>query len=168
MGGMRKVIGDSSSTFIWKDNQVPCDCNTKLQPLHMVMGPIPTLVSSLIDPIQRKLRLNPIVAFMSPKMLKLISTISLLEGDVSDSVIWPWTSNRDFTVRSGHHWLVHSSPLPSSTSLSSSHIIDLEYFSSVKNGKLSVESLISCDCHKEISLPSPLTIHSLLPFLLSV
>lgn len=102
MGEMANWYGHSDN--IWRDNWLPFTNLSSPFPTATHIGPLPTMVHSLIDPDTRDWNLESIANIIESSTATLIKAIPLGNLGCRDQLIWPWNKSGCYTVRSGYHW----------------------------------------------------------------
>lgn len=95
-------IGNGQAVDIWKDIWVPeMPPAPLLNPMH---PPLPMSVSSLIDWNTNSWDLSLILPHISPDQALKISAIHLINPNIPDKLVWPFTKNGVFSVKSCYHF----------------------------------------------------------------
>lgn len=114
----------SQCVKIWSDNWLPTFVTSCPKPTTNVVGPIPTMVASLIDYTSLSQRLNEIEHFVSQDDACLIKFILLYGHLEEEKRLWPWTKDGNYSIKSGYNWTKSHSFSSSRVSKHSSHQID--------------------------------------------
>jgi hypothetical protein len=100
--GSRWRVGDGISINIWEDRWLPTPSTFKVITPQVDIGDTPQ-VSSLIDPITRRWRLERLHQFFLPMDITAIMSIPLGHIPTEDKRVWVGNNNGIFTVKSAYH-----------------------------------------------------------------
>ncbi|CAL8994691.1 unnamed protein product [Prunus brigantina] len=125
MNNARRQIMNGESTNIWADNWVPeVGIITPLVPIPINA---PQLVSEIIDVRSGSWNLDSVASYLSWETKRRILAIPVGASRHHDRVIWPWTSNGLYSVRSGYHVLHSTHRALAMGNSHSSHIIPIQF-----------------------------------------
>ncbi|KAM1034097.1 hypothetical protein ACFX2A_038402 [Malus domestica] len=122
--GAKWQIGNGQCVKISSDNWLPTPVTSCPKPTTIIVGPIPTMVASLIDSTSLPWRLNEIKHFVSQDDACLIKSIPLYGHLEEDKIFWPWTKDGNYSVKSGYNWMKSHSFSSSRVLKHSSHQTD--------------------------------------------
>ncbi|KAI5321972.1 hypothetical protein L3X38_031044 [Prunus dulcis] len=121
MNNARRQIMNGEGTSIWADNWVPeVGIITPLVPIPINA---PQLVSEIIDVRSGSWNLDSVASYLSWETKRRILSIPMGDSWHHDRVVWPWTSNGLYSVRSGYHVLHSTHRALAMGNSHSSHII---------------------------------------------
>ncbi|CAL2275834.1 unnamed protein product [Prunus armeniaca] len=113
MGRARVQIMNGADTNIWGDNWIPD---------NGIITPI-THVPSNAPQMNRTWSLDRVGSYLSWETQKQILAIPIGPSGQRDKLVWPWTSNGLYSVKSGYHCLQSAHRYLASGSSHSSHFI---------------------------------------------
>ncbi|KAL6184476.1 hypothetical protein ACLB2K_045877 [Fragaria x ananassa] len=110
-------VVNGKSIQIWYDSWIPPPSMGGGILIDGALPPSsPQLVHSLIDWDTHTWRLDGVANVLSREAEDRIRCIPIGEEDGNDRLLWPWSKNGSFTVKSGYHWVhqqssINASPL---------------------------------------------------------
>ncbi|KAI5320563.1 hypothetical protein L3X38_040271 [Prunus dulcis] len=99
----RKLVLSGEQTHKWRDNWLHGFC--VIRPTTPVAPSAPQLVCEIMDIAESTWRLDSIRGFIDWKTVRAIMATPIGGSNLSDKIIWPWTSNGTYSVKSGYHSL---------------------------------------------------------------
>ncbi|XP_008242862.1 PREDICTED: uncharacterized protein LOC103341160 [Prunus mume] len=121
MGRARVQIINGADTNIWGDNWIPD--NGIITPITHVPPNAPQMVSDIINLHNRTWSLDRVSSYLSWETQKQILAIPIGPSGQRDKLVWPWTSNGLYSVKSGYQCLQSAHRYLASGSSHSSHFI---------------------------------------------
>ncbi|KAL4318880.1 hypothetical protein GQ457_18G015470 [Hibiscus cannabinus] len=123
-------VGNGKGISIWEDKWIPSS------PDHEVSSPIPDnchlyRVANLLDPNQRQWSHYKLSNLFNPSEINAISSIPIGGPNVKDELIWPYSKNREYSVKSGYHLSFSSKQVPPPTSSSNDVNSDQDLWDSI-------------------------------------
>ena len=110
--GARWRVGCGDAISVWNDAWLPSKTHPRIES-QVVSGLEELKVSALIDPTTKKWDHNMLNGLFTPLETELILSIPLCQNTVEDTVVWPFTPSRTYTVRSGTRFLTADhAPIP--------------------------------------------------------
>ncbi|XP_004301440.1 PREDICTED: putative ribonuclease H protein At1g65750-like [Fragaria vesca subsp. vesca] len=108
-------VVNGKSIQIWHDSWIPPPSMGGGILIDGALPPSsPQLVDSLIDWDTHTWRLDGVANVLSREAEDRIRCIPIGEEDGNDRLLWPWSKNGSFTVKSGYHWLHQQSSMNAS------------------------------------------------------
>lgn len=104
--GLCYQIGDGRSVRIWEDNWLPLQRGMKPLP-NLSSSDTYTWVSELINPHTFTQDCGILRDAFLPSDMEVILSIHLHMASSQDTIVWHWTENGRYSIRSGH-WLAQS------------------------------------------------------------
>ncbi|KAM1207288.1 hypothetical protein ACFX13_008002 [Malus domestica] len=117
-------IGNGETVKVWNDNWLPDMDRRKPTPKAILLGRAPSLVCDLLGRDDSTWNLSIYEHLLKDDDMSLIRAIPLYLLDSPDHLIWPWTKDGAYTVKSGYFWAIKFKNQSTIVHQHSSHEVD--------------------------------------------
>ncbi|XP_021811156.1 uncharacterized protein LOC110754404 [Prunus avium] len=103
----RKQIFNGAETNIWVDRWLKLPHNDVIVPTRPLSANTPIFVEEIMNKRERSWDLSRVSLFLDQETIRCIISRPIGISSLPDRWIWPWTSNGEYSVKSGYH-ITHS------------------------------------------------------------
>ena len=108
---------------IWRDNWIPSLVGRRLEHPGLIESQIPEKVADIIDKDNGEWKLDGIEQWLTEEQCRAIRIIPTNVRGGSDEVVWPYSKDGGYMVKSGYHKLKEEKVMVKDGP-SSSHVVD--------------------------------------------
>ncbi|CAL2238192.1 unnamed protein product [Prunus armeniaca] len=103
----RKQIFNGAETNIWVDRWLKLPHNDVIVPTRPLSANTPIFVEEIMNKLERSWDLSRVSLYLDQETIRCILSLPIGISSLPDRWIWPWTSNGEYSVKSGYH-ITHS------------------------------------------------------------
>lgn len=125
--GRDALIKDST----WKDSWLLPPHEGIINVSQLISPSAPQQVCEIMDKVNHSWRVDLIDSYVSRETIDIIRCCPIGNSDGCDGRVWPWTSNGDYTVKSGYRRIHAHKRIREGERGSTSHVVQREVWQSI-------------------------------------
>ncbi|XP_008240710.1 PREDICTED: uncharacterized protein LOC103339206 [Prunus mume] len=127
----RCQIFNGANTNIWKDSWLHPPHEGIINVSQLISPSAPQQVCEIMDKVNHSWRVDLIDSYVSRETIDIIRCCPIGNSDGCDRRVWPWTSNGDYTVKSGYRRIHAQKRIREGEGGSTSHVVQKEVWQSI-------------------------------------